>query len=324
MSLKEWKNAELNRNLMKKWGLLKEGAKPDFLDLDKDGDKEESMKQAAKEIGSKEHNDEEGNRPSMAKDMDLKEEWAKGQPAGGPLGDSSAYDRQNVPCDGAGNKRPDWVGKKAKPVAPCPERDSDGNRIEEDSEGEETYHYGEDEGRDDHELHDLIKRHATKAHIDALKRDMDYDEDHEDRHERGTDFREGMFSPNHYCVHHGGVQHEGKVKMAEAINHNFDKKLNKVTWYDMKLQDGTILEQVATEDIMVTNASLAEMHRHRVEDEDDYEGIGSKEHDDEEGNRPSMAKKMDLGESARSGKISVREAKEITRRIIARVKQENK
>ena len=266
MSLKEWKNAELNRNLMKKWGLLKEGAKPDFLDLDKDGDKEESMKQAAKEIGSKEHNDEEGNRPSMAKDMDLKE----------------------------------------------------------DSEGEETYHYGEDEGRDDHELHDLIKRHATKAHIDALKRDMDYDEDHEDRHERGTDFREGMFSPNHYCVHHGGVQHEGKVKMAEAINHNFDKKLNKVTWYDMKLQDGTILEQVATEDIMVTNASLAEMHRHRVEDEDDYEGIGSKEHDDEEGNRPSMAKKMDLGESARSGKISVREAKEITRRIIARVKQENK
>ena len=153
---------------------------------------------------------------------------------------------------------------------------------------------------------------------------MDYDEDHEDRHERGTDFREGMFSPNHYCVHHGGVQHEGKVKMAEAINHNFDKKLNKVTWYDMKLQDGTILEQVATEDIMVTNASLAEMHQHRVEDEDDYEGIGSKEHDDEEGNRPSMAKKMDLGERARSGKISVREAKEITRRIIARVKQENK
>ncbi len=287
MSLKEWKNNELNGLLLKKWGLLKEG------------------KQAS------------GNQT-------IGEEWAKGQPAGGPLGDSSAYDRQNVPCDGAGNKRPDWVGKKAKPVAPCPERDSEGNRIEEDSEGEETYHYGEDEGRDDHELHDLIKRHATKAHIDALKRDMDYDEDHEDRHERGTDFREGMFSPNHYCVHHGGVQHEGQIKMAEAISHNFDKKLNKVTWYDMKLQDGTILEQVATEDIMVTNASLAEMHRHRVEDEDDYEGIGSKEHDDEEGNRPSMAKRMDLTERTRSGKISVREAKEITRRIIARVKQENK
>jgi hypothetical protein len=300
MSLKEWKDAELNRNLMKKWGLLKEAAKPDFLDLDKDGDKEEPMKQAAKEIGSKEHNDEEGNRPSMAKDMDLNEK----------------------------------------------------------TEGEETYDYGEAEGHDEKELHDLVRRHATKAHIDALKRDMDYDEDHEDRHERGTDFREGMFSPNHYCVHHGGVQHEGQIKMAEAINHNFDKKLNKVTWYDMKLQDGTILEQVASEDIMVTNASLAEMHHHRVEDEDemdeaamagkkDYKGIGSKAHADEEGNRPSMARDMDIKggrvtkpasqrlgkrrslrgmkamvqeELGTAGKVSVKEAREITQRIIERIK----
>jgi hypothetical protein len=128
--------------------------------------------------------------------------------------------------------------------------------LEEKTEGEETYDYGEAEGHDERELHDLVKRHATKAHIDALKRDMDYDEDHEDRHERGTDFREGMFSPNHYCVHHGGVQHEGQIKMAEAISHNFDKKLNKVTWYDMKLQDGTILEQVAAEDIQVTMPRL--------------------------------------------------------------------
>ena len=72
MSLKEWINNELNRLMMKKFGLLKEEAnveeahcgkrddedeaveleeeaKPDFLDLDKDGDKEEPMKQAAKD-----------------------------------------------------------------------------------------------------------------------------------------------------------------------------------------------------------------------------------------------------------------------------------
>ncbi len=296
MSLKEWKNGELNTKLMKKWGLLTEAAKPDFLDLDKDGDKDEPMKQAAKDIGSKEHNDEEGNRPSMAKDMDLKE----------------------------------------------------------DSEGEETYHYGEDEGRDDHELHDLIKRHATRAHIDALKRDMAYDEDHEDRHERGDHFREGMFSPNHYCVHHGGVQHEGQIKMAEAINHNFDKNLNKVTWYDMKLQDGTILEQVAAEDIMVTNASLAEAHMHRVEDDedldenyvdlaksrgqyhkaltdDDYSGLdkeSEKDPADYTGTRKREKKavsalKRGKGlEETTSGKISVKEAKEITRRIIERIRKE--
>ena len=370
MSLKEWKNAELNRNLMKKWGLLKEGAKPDFLDLDKDGDKKEPMKSAAKDmdesmvdIGSKEHDDEEGNRPSMAKDMDLKE----------------------------------------------------------DSEGEETYHYGEDEGRDDHELHDLIKRHATKAHIDALKRDMDYDEDHEDRREHGDHFREnadrwakivgdtspvatpdldvsdddrlryekdpvkfamsgtpgglsdddpearawdgdydndddkygkdvaaadkrrrqtfakqfkeGMFSPNHYCVHHGGVQHEGQIKMAEAINHNYDRELNKVTWYDMKLQDGTILEQVAADDIMVTNASMAEGHHHRVEDDEEESGMhkqSEKDPADYTGTRKREKKAVSALKHGRgleentSGKISVKEAKEITRRIIERIKREGK
>lgn len=71
-----------------------------------------------------------------------------------------------------------------------------------------------------------------------------------------------MFAPSHYCVHHGGVQHEGKVVAAEAINHNYNDELGKVTHYDMKLEDGTILENVATEEIQVTSASLAEEHSH--------------------------------------------------------------
>ncbi len=48
MSLKEWKNDELNTLLMKKWGLLSEGT-------------------------AKEREDEEGNRPSDDKEMDLDE-----------------------------------------------------------------------------------------------------------------------------------------------------------------------------------------------------------------------------------------------------------
>ena len=48
MSLKEWKNNELNRQLLKKFGILKENKKPDFLDLDGDGDKSEPMASAAK------------------------------------------------------------------------------------------------------------------------------------------------------------------------------------------------------------------------------------------------------------------------------------
>ena len=69
--------------------------------------------------------------------------------------------------------------------------------IEEDSEGEETYNYGEDEGEDrkeeeglEHEEemapHDRIRE--IEKHLDALKDDMDYDEDHEDRDEKGEQF----------------------------------------------------------------------------------------------------------------------------------------
>ena len=75
---------------------------------------------------------------------------------------------------------------------------------------------------------------------------------------------EGIFAPNHYCVHHGGVQHEGKIQMAEAVGHNWSEKLGRVTHYDMKLANGTILENVAFEDIQVTNASLAEGHHAHV------------------------------------------------------------
>jgi hypothetical protein len=76
------------------------------------------------------------------------------------------------------------------------------------------------------------------------------------------DEEQSIFAPNHYCVHHGGVQHEGQIKMAEAVNHNYDRKLNRVTHYDMRLQDGTILESVPAEDIQVVRASLAEEHSH--------------------------------------------------------------
>ena len=75
-----------------------------------------------------------------------------------------------------------------------------GDVVNEDSEGEETYNYGEDEGADhkeeehlEHEEemapHDRIK--AIEDHLEALKKDMGYDEDHEDRDEEGTHFAEG-------------------------------------------------------------------------------------------------------------------------------------
>ena len=110
MSLKEWKNNELNQLLLKKFKILKESvesidelsareeqsedrlqsgeaegreqgrlreeeleeaAKPDFLDLDKDGDKEEPMKQAAKD--AKKEDDEEKEEVSESIEQIVKE-----------------------------------------------------------------------------------------------------------------------------------------------------------------------------------------------------------------------------------------------------------
>jgi hypothetical protein len=64
------------------------------------------------------------------------------------------------------------------------------DNVFEDSEGEETYHYGEDEGEDERRLKD---DNLTRSHRSALRKDMAYDEEHEDRHERGTHFRESFF-----------------------------------------------------------------------------------------------------------------------------------
>ena len=84
-----------------------------------------------------------------------------------------------------------------------------------------------------------------------------------DERKRPMEEAEGQaFAPNHYCVHHGGVERNGSVELAEAVTHNYNKKLGRVTHYDMKFADGTIMENVAFEDIQVTDASLAEEHKH--------------------------------------------------------------
>jgi len=87
-------------------------------------------------------------------------------------------------------------------------------------------------------------------------------EDKDDDDESLEENAQQIFAPNHYCVHHGGVAHNGATHMGEAISHNYDESLGRVTHYTMKLQDGTILENIAAEDIQVTNASLAEDHEH--------------------------------------------------------------
>ena len=203
MSLKEWKNNEINTKLMKKWGLLKE----------------------------------EKNEP---KDVKHADRVLSGEEAG----------------------------------------EDAAEELQEDSEGEETYHYGEAEGHDEKELHDLVKRHATKSHIDALKRDMDYDEDHEDRHEHGDHFRENV-----------------------------------------KYRDDEEEEQLAWEEDPVARADLSSLPglSHGDKGEIMFGDEGSPER-----KAALKAKRRAFAKQFKENKISVREAKQITRRIIERIKKEGK
>ena len=102
----------------------------------------------------------------------------------------------------------------------------------------------------------------------------------DDERKRPMEENEQVFAPNHYCVHHGGVQRNGSVELAEAVAHNYNEELGRVTHYDMKFADGTIMENVAFEDIQVTNASLAEMHGSHAAKRDDEEELDEAEKPD--------------------------------------------
>jgi len=144
--------------------------------------------------------------------------------------------------------------------------------IEVETDGGEDLEMDMDMGGDDEEL-DLDMGDEPAGDDDP--EGMRYEE------EEPLEEEEGAFAPNHYCVHHGGVQHEGKFQMAEAVGHNWDEKLGKVTHYDMKLKNGTVLENVAFEDIQVTKASLAEAHHaHKPKRHADEEELDESNNDD--------------------------------------------
>mgnify|MGYP003663030941 CR=1 FL=1 len=110
--------------------------------------------------------------------------------------------------------------------------------VEEDSEGEETYNYGEDEGEDRKEEdrledekemapHDRIRE--IEKHLDALKDDMDYDEDHEDRDEKGEQF-EGKGKKGTYKGAPSKVEkrdvYDGKPGKVIGVDSNIKKQRN--------------------------------------------------------------------------------------------------
>ena len=147
-------------------------------------------------------------------------------------------------------------------------------------------------------LHETVNRNDDGSALEEenLEESEDLEDVKEEVHEE-----QSIFAPNHYCVHHGGVQHEGQIKMAEAVNHNYDRKLNRVTHYDMRLQDGTILESVPAEDIQVVRASLAEEHSHDCPSEEGDVASDISQLSPEEAFAAGMAAARDAIEQAMGG-----------------------
>ena len=77
---------------------------------------------------------------------------------------------------------------------------------------------------------------------------------------------ESIFAPNHYCIHHGAVYMDGAIQEGKVISHNWNKKLQKVTKYNMQFKNGAIVEGIKAEDIFVTEASLAKEHPGKADD----------------------------------------------------------
>ena len=111
-----------------------------------------------------------------------------------------------------------------------------------------------------------------------------------------------IFAPNHYCAHH--VRENLSGLEGRCVDHNWNEQLQEVTAYEVDFGDNDI-RTLRVEELTILEASLPEGHpghSARKEDHEDEEvneqreDIGSKEHDDEEGNRPSFAKKMGLDE----------------------------
>ena len=95
---------------------------------------------------------------------------------------------------------------------------NDNKRLSEDSEGEETEHYGEDEGEDHKEeegMEDYVE--AIEHHLGKLKDDMGYDEDHEDRDEEGDHFRESFFPKGR------SIREKARLELNEALMKRWTK-----------------------------------------------------------------------------------------------------
>ena len=100
----------------------------------------------------------------------------------------------------------------------------------------------------------LNERWGFSMNLDKLaesKKEYDLEEGH-DR----------IFAPSHYCLHH--VIYEGKE--GHTVDHNWDEKLQKVTKYDVKFKDGSIIRNIHESKLTVLEAFTEADHSGKRDD----------------------------------------------------------
>ena len=166
MSIKDWKNKELSKNLNKKWGF-----KMKLHELNESYDAKQGSPQAEAD---------EADSDKVGMIDDLKED----QPYGGNTGDKSKTDpgkeddewrKGKKSKTDPGKEDDEWrKGKKSKTHSGLNKE----SLVKEDSSEEEGKHYHRDEMSDG----DRIKE--IERHLDALKKDRGYDEEHIDERQK--------------------------------------------------------------------------------------------------------------------------------------------
>jgi hypothetical protein len=106
-------------------------------------------------------------------------------------------------------------------------------------------------------MENLAHKFGLKMDLSALNESKEYDlEENQDR----------IFAPNHYCAHH--VIYEGKE--GHTVDHNWNARLQKVTKYDVKFQDGSILRNIHESKLTVLEAFTEEEHSKK---DDEHPGV---------------------------------------------------
>ena len=203
------------------------------------------------------------------------------------------------------------------------EEATESEALSEDSEGEETYHYAEDEGTD-HKREGRLEAHldAIEHHLHGLRDDMSYDEDHERRHEKGTDFKEGKDwgkSPEAFT----GEEEEEEKDVARL------KKSGVAEGWGYRDDDETRPEKDSPVEETAVDVARSRGQLHKTiplddepEEKSDVPAPGVKVTDPEHLARTTAKLPVAKVREGSSRKISVREAREITRRIMERFRKE--